>query len=600
MEVFSSKKKGGKELVRVRAYRGDAMTLLCFDVDQSILAGLAGFTIEFETAIGKSFIYNRLRFPDAFLSANPQIPRGDRNSTLYSPIQRFSWVHVPSVGDGDQVVFGKYTYRITPRHIVAGKLADLDETLTVEFEIEVDAFTDGKVDVGFTRGFMSSTSYVKRFGLENKKIRPNETDLLFDVSKKSGTAKRWDNVSRSEQPVDYTFEEQHRWLGWQARARILEFLDEAIADPDIVLKVFAYDLDEPVICAKLLKLAVEDRLRIILDNSSTHVGPTAFEDMFAAEFAGLPGNPANFARGKFGALAHSKVFIHVRNGIATMVLTGSTNFSTNGLYINSNHVVVFRSRKVAKLYEEVFESSFGAKMVSFKGSAHSTTDYAFSGPGLPKFTVTFAPHPKADAQRIFDRISQRIESAGSDVLFAIMKDTSASSILDSVKKMVRSSNVYTYGITDTIGKTNADYGVFLYKPNSKRAVRVAAKGISNILPPPLGEVPKISGYAIHHKFVVVDFKGPDPTVYCGSSNLAFGPEQRNGDNLLEIHDRDIATVFAIEAFRLVEHFQWRNKELKADRMTLDDLTDPSDLWYTKYFDSADLRNLERLKFIAPS
>ena len=46
-----------------------------------------------------------------------------------------------------------------------------------------------------------------------------------------------------------------------------------------------------------------------------------------------------------------------------------------------------------------------------------------------------------------------------------------------------------------------------------------------------------SGHQIHHKFVVCGFNGDDPVVYCGSSNLALGGEQHNGDNLLEIHDR---------------------------------------------------------------
>jgi hypothetical protein len=44
---------------------------------------------------------------------------------------------------------------------------------------------------------------------------------------------------------------------------------------------------------------------------------------------------------------------------------------------------------------------------------------------------------------------------------------------------------------------------------------------------------------------VANFKGPDPVIYCGRSNLAYGTEQHNGDNLLEIHDEDMVTAFAI-------------------------------------------------------
>src|SRR5205085_4450262 len=113
------------------------------------------------------------------------------------------------------------------------------------------------------------------------KVRPNKKDLIFDVKARSGSAKTGPNG----QLVDYTFEDQHNWLGWQARARAFEFLDETLADQSLTLDVFAFDLDEPVICDKLLQLARQGRLRILLDNSSTHTGTdasgvVAFEDQF--------------------------------------------------------------------------------------------------------------------------------------------------------------------------------------------------------------------------------------------------------------------------------------------------------------------------------
>jgi hypothetical protein len=48
-------------------------------------------------------------------------------------------------------------------------------------------------------------------------------------------------------------------------------------------------------------------------------------------------------------------------------------------------------------------------------------------------------------------------------------------------------------------------------------------------------------------------------VYCGSSNLAGGGEAENGDNLLAIHDADVATAFAIEALGLVDHYNFLDR-----------------------------------------
>ena len=68
---------------------------------------------------------------------------------------------------------------------------------------------------------------------------------------------------------------------------------------------------------------------------------------------------------------------------------------------------------------------------------------------------------------------------------------------------------------------------------------------------------------IHHKFVVTDFNGDNPLVFAGSSNLAAGGEEQNGDNLVCFTDRDIATRYAIEAIQLVDHYRFRAAMQKA-------------------------------------
>jgi hypothetical protein len=104
--------------------------------------------------------------------------------------------------------------------------------------------------VGFTRGFVSSVAYAKRFNVKNNRVRPpaGEDELLFDVKQKADTANRWNDTKRKYEAVDYTFEEQHKWLGWQARQRIIDFLDEAINDNLLSVKAFVYDLRYANVC----------------------------------------------------------------------------------------------------------------------------------------------------------------------------------------------------------------------------------------------------------------------------------------------------------------------------------------------------------------
>jgi len=600
MEKFATKNG-----VSVRAYKGDAMTLLAFDLHKNLVQNLAGFSISYKYKVGhtwtQSYLYNRMKFPDAFFTNNPDVPHADRNSTLYSPIQKFNWVHVPSSDiETELPVFGNYTYKITPRYMVDGILQPLRKDLTVSVTINVSPFEMKKTKLGFTRGFVSSVAYARRFNVNNNHVRPagKKDELLFDITQKADRAVRWNDEKKKYEYVDYTFEEQHKWLGWQARQCILDFLDEAVNDNSISVKSFVYDLDEPEICKRLLKLAAQNRLTMILDDAGKHGNSSSMETTFANKFKEAATDKNNIQRGHFQALAHSKVFILLKKSKAVKVLTGSTNFSTNGLYINSNHVLIFNDKKIAQLYSDAFDASFGdQQMKGFKNSPYATSENNFKKSKAQQITITFAPHTRTNANIIFDRISKRILKTGNtDVLFALMKDTSVSSILDAVQQQVRNDKIFTYGITDTISK-NADYGIFLYKPNSLRGIRVAARGIQNVLPEPFGKVAGVDGYAIHHKFIVVNFKGNDPVVFCGSSNLAFNPEQHNGDNLLEIHDKDIVTAFAIQALVLVDHFQWRNKEIKEKSIHLDDISNPEKAWYQAWYDAGDLKNRQRKLYI---
>ena len=139
-------------------------------------------------------------------------------------------------------------------------------------------------------------------------------------------------------------------------------------------------------------------------------------------------------------------------------------------------------------------------------------------------------------------------------------------------------------------------------------MRIAGRPGTFILPPPFDKETNIPGISVHHKFVVVDFKGANPVVYCGSSNLAFGPEQHNGDNLIEIRDKDAVTVFAIEAIRLVDHFEFRNAQFLAQQKAEKDNKkepDPIHLhasneenWINKYYDENDLKMVERTLLIS--
>lgn len=596
METYGQIKLGNKIAVRVRAYKGDAMTLLAFDLHPSLLKNFVGFSIRVSQGARKPyFLMNRLAFPAEILEKNG-IDKWEKLSSEYSPFQLFRWVHVPNtehfVG---KPFYGEYTYKVTPRYLENDILKPLDENLTASVSIDLSPFRDGDIQVGFTRAFISSQAYARRFN-NNVKLRSNDTDLIFDVKAKSGSIKKFNKKTNKQEDVPYTFEDQHKYLGWQARDRVMEFLDEAIQNTSLKLDVFAYDLNEPVVVEKMIKLAKQGRLRVILDDAGEHKKEDSYEAAFETLFKQEATGSSAIFRGHYQSLAHSKVMIQRNNNAAAKaikVLTGSTNFTINGMYINANHVILFNNKMVAQLYADAFDASFGKEQMSgFKNSASAAGDFVIEASKMPDMTLRFSPHLKKYTDQFFAAITNRILRASSDVLFAIMDDDSASTILSAVNQQVENDKIFTYGITDNTSR------IKLYKPGDKKGVKVSGKGTETKLPPPFNEVAKIAGHNIHHKFIVVDFRGKDSVVYCGSSNLAYNPEQKNGDNLIEIRDDDVVTVFAIETIRLVDHFHWRNKESMEEKktdengnpleVTLNDNKDPNQIWYKKHFNEADM------------
>ena len=408
---------------------------------------------------------------------------------------------------------------------------------------------------------MQSGAYVHNFGMDTPVV-PKTKDLDFDTNSQAGT--------HNGQPV--SFAQIYNWMGETAREQIFNLLNRVLNDSSLTLKVFAYDFNEPDIAKMLLMLAEQGRVRVILDNAALHVTQSGKdetpEDKFADLFKQRKKAPSDVVRGSFARYSHDKVFIVSRNGGGAIeVLTGSTNFSLTGLYVNANHVLVFEDADVASHYDAVFEKSWQilsagkspskAAAAAFSSTGLATQPYESQAGSVPKMSITFSPHTAADVAKILgalaDRIDQETHSAKGNVIFAVMQITRSSGpVCEKLGTLHETQSVYSYGITD------APTGIFLYAPGKATGVQVTGKPSQVTLPAPFDQVPSPPGHEIHDKFVVCGLNGNDPVVYCGSSNLASGGEAENGDNLLAIHDADVATAFAIEALGLVDHYAFLN------------------------------------------
>jgi phosphatidylserine/phosphatidylglycerophosphate/cardiolipin synthase-like enzyme len=513
----------------MKLWRGERMCLLGFDVDQPE-DDFVGFAIEFKAPDAADFqpLKNRLAF--SYDRPVGQAVDGNRNfDSREAPFQKFRWIHFPW-----QPKAGIYRYRATKMHMPSdGRLV---KGTSIPLDISLDPVTyAGFLDVGFTRNFASSQAYAETF--QNRSdIIPADPDKGLDFDPKP-------------------FQKEYEWLGFEARSLMLGFLDQIVDDSSVALDVFTYDFNEPELLERLERFG--PRLRAVIDDSSAkkngkvtgHGSPKSPESQAAGRLAQSAG-AANVRRTHFKNLQHNKIFIARRNGAAFRVLTGSTNFSFRGLYIQANNVLVFDEPAVAQLYAGDFEVAF-ADPSGFVRDDVALKWHAVAAPGRPALRFCFSPH-KSDALSL-NPVAAAIDQASSSVFYAVafLNQIQSGSTQKAFDRLV-GRPVFSYGVVDKQGNLEVK------KPDGSTGL-VDFNYLAAKAPEPFkSEWSGGKGINIHHKFVVADFNLETAKVFTGSSNLAPSGEKGNGDNLILIEDRKIATSYAIEALRMFDHLHFRS------------------------------------------
>ena len=82
--------------------------------------------------------------------------------------------------------------------------------------------------------------------------------------------------------------------------------------------------------------------------------------------------------------------------------------------------------------------------------------------------------------------------------------------------------------------------------------------------------------------------------------MADGGEESNGDDLIAIHDRAIATAFAIEGIRLVDHYAFAAALKAAEAAGRSpaplQLKPDAGKWWKSYYSLGSIKETERLLF----
>lgn len=520
-------------LFTVKVHRGDGMALLAMNwKGGKPPKDFVGFAIEYKEPDGDRFfaLKNRLAFPGPNGEVNPNaLP------TKLSPIQKFRWVHFPRNAE----LTGDFTYRVSPVFMNDADELSYGEPQEVAIELRRETYQD-KLNVTFTRGFVSSQAFVDKYGADAiPKLLPAKADKGLDFV-----------------PTHLKTEEALAWMGFEARSAILEVLDQAITDKTAQVRAVVYDLNEPGIVSRLEKLG--NRLQIIIDDDGAHGKPQSGETKAAKRLA-ISAGADNVKRQHVGKLQHNKTIV-VDGPKMQAAVCGSTNHSWRGFFVQNNNAIILRGRNPVKLFVAAFEDYWEKGDVA--GEFGKTASAKWNDLGLAGIDAQIGFSPRLKKNAVLATIADDIARNTTSSLFfslAFLYQTKGA-LQNAVKKIKQDNQIFSYGISD-----HKVAGLDVQKPDGKVTV-IRPEVLSKNVPEPFKSEPTGGGGTrMHHKFIVIDFDKPTARVYMGSYNFSIAADTSNGENLLLIRDRRIAVSYVVEAVRLFDHYHFRVVQMEAKK-----------------------------------
>jgi hypothetical protein len=301
----------------------------------------------------------------------------------------------------------------------------------------------GKINVAFTRGFVSSQAFVDRY------VSQGPISTLLPSNADEGL---------TFVPTHPLATEALAWMGFEAR-----------------------------------------QVKVIIDDDGSHGQPHSGETQAAQRLAASAG-AGNVKRQHMGQLQHNKTIV-VDGPKVQAVVCGSTNFSWRGFFVQSNNALVLRGINAVKLFLAAFDDYWTHGDVAGFGKTASAKLAGLGFTGID-VRVAFSPHSSTNAllATVADDIGQKTTSN----LFyslAFLYQTPGP-ILDAIKKVTNDDKIFVYGISDRkVG------GIDLQKPDGNVAPVFPANLQGNLPEPFKSEPTGGSGVRMHHKFVVIDFGG---------------------------------------------------------------------------------------------
>jgi phosphatidylserine/phosphatidylglycerophosphate/cardiolipin synthase-like enzyme len=402
-----------------------------------------------------------------------------------------------------------------------------------------------------------------------------------------------------------------QWLGRGLDGFVDGFLERATG-PGWALDVVVYEYELPEV-RDAMKAAASRQvpIRIVYHAQPGDAQTALNEQNLAADGLAAVAHPRVTS-----SICHDKTVVLSRfDGTArtpVALLSGSTNWTLNGLYYQANVAHSVEDPAIAAEYLRVFEQLYAGLAPSDTRSWIDANDAIAPDPA-PPIEAVFSPR---SGRTDLTRYVQMIDAASRSVIFMTAFELDAA-ILGALAGQTGNADVLRYGLQNSASSVT---GYDRTHDRTFTATGTLRTTVTGFLPE--DRHGQDGNLLVHGKIVLLDFDTAHPTVITGSANFSASSSSSNDENVLIVRDDvRVADIYLCELFRLFDHYRFRYNVTHPDAgttiggeapMSLATETvsgtvtprfelDPTDAWTARYYDdAASPQALERTRLAHPT
>jgi phosphatidylserine/phosphatidylglycerophosphate/cardiolipin synthase-like enzyme len=530
-------------------------------------------------------------------------PDWDPQDTTVWPVQKLSWRDLTLVKSRDTLNARaqgfKVSYLIRPVVAMGPGLTQIPVTLPVTYKggpvplayfdegLETNEITVstqfGNIRATFTNGILA-------------------TQWLANVLKNAGGSP----LKTLQADIAVPGNAVRNYLAGPVLDTLKELLLRAQNNPAATLRMALYEFDDTEL--KNTILSVKGQVEMILSNTSKN--SKGLWDVENDPFRKLMHSSGVNITDRFfnnDHIGHNKFVIYLEGGVPKSVMTGSTNWTPNGLCAQSNNAAIIDSPEIAAYYNAYFDAlktdtalfklpaPTSATTKNVQGSLFRSLNAKGNLPVTladnTKLTIWFSPNAgsgSTDTTTIppdLSAVYSLMRKAEKAIFFAVflpgMSDVKAQGdimtniITEAVTIGSNDPSLLVYGSISsplampnyikppkkTAGDDDPDTKVqqpTVYDTQNVHLVR--ASNISSEDPVGDFEAELLSAGAaiIHNKIIVIDPFSDNPVAILGSHNLGFKASYGNDENLVIIqNNKALVQSYAVHVLDIYEHYRFR-------------------------------------------